>query len=400
MTGFSVGLIAVVFSAIAGVFFRRWYRTEQRQRIPLVAGGLLIVLSILAGAWLLPTKQQPTGEPPGIGVVPPAPSRYADGFAVGMAITVHKCGEPVSVTVVANGTGDYWRDHPPPEFPFLTHFQIALPGHVRTAIGMTQEAGAIEEPADAVADPPSATRFFQAGAQTYPTEDITVVSGTVKRWARHLNAIVATFKADWLKPRGLGTCYLQMPSLTGGRSVLAAQKARGKATRGTPPAGELLTVSKETGWSAPYDPTVETVLGSTTVVVNNGDVLNEASRPGPDETTHGYATWVCETTPPTVHVINRLKDGALPSIVSGLNTGGGAYSKAYIKDTRGTDCDGIAVIVEASAGTKRDLLLLVLGALFSLGAAVLVDTLLGPTRAPRPRIPNTRPQIRRIRRSK
>ncbi len=47
-----------------------------------------------------------------LGFVPPQRPLPGKGFAVGMAIIVSGCSNPVKVSVVVAGTGDYWDEHP------------------------------------------------------------------------------------------------------------------------------------------------------------------------------------------------------------------------------------------------------------------------------------------------
>jgi hypothetical protein len=396
VSGVDVALLAGAFATIASFFARRWHRSGRRDRLPVLWGALMIVGSVLVGAWKLPVRQGPAGEPASVGVVSPEPGATGDGngFAVGMAISVRGCGERVHVTVVANGTADYWqrRAH---GFPSRVPVRIALPGtDLRgLAVGVTDNATAVGLPTRAVRE----TRTFFRPDPPRETAGITAVSGTVFYWSKHLNSIVATFDADWLEPRGIGTCYLRLPALTGGLSVLAAQTARGRVSA-RPKTRRPVIRSVRTGLAAVYEPALETTLASTTVTVEDGDVDDAASRPGPDQTFEGNPVWACETSPPVARELRDRPRGPVADIVSGSSTAGGAYSEAYIKDTRGTECDGTAVIVERSAGTKRDLLLLALGATFSLGAAIAAETALRPADAPRRAARRRRPRRRRHKR--
>jgi hypothetical protein len=381
MSGVAVAAIGAACAVIATVFLHRRRGSGERRPVALVCGTLLIVASVLIGIWLLPTERPPKGEPPSVGLVPPVKAPGGKGFAVGMAVTVHNCDNPVSVKLVANGTSEYWSRYRS-RFPDPSGFELALPGtdlrNVR--VGMSDVARDVEFPTYAQAREPN---YFRPHPPRH-TGDLTVVGGRVYFWNKHLNSVVAEFDANWLERRGIGTCYLKLPALTGGLTVLAAQEALGHAARSIKTLDAVIS-SDRTGLVARYDPGLETTLASTTVIVEDGDVVDEASRPGPDEATEGDPTWVCDTSPPRRGEIARLKGRGTPDILSGSSTRGGAFSKKLIKDTRGTDCNATVVVAEASSGTIRDLLLLGLGAASSLGAAILVETLLESSAEGRPR---------------
>ena len=396
MTGIDVALAAAASAAIMSVFVRRWSRAGQRHRIPLAWGLALILVSVLVGVWKLPTENAPTGEPDSIGVVTPieGASGEGNGLNVGLGLDIDDCGDRPKVTFVANGTAEYWRSQAA-RFPASAPFQVALPGtnleNVR--VGVSDDATDVQNPTRAELQEQS---FLRDVALT-ERDGFTIASGTIHKWAEHLNSIVVQFEPDWVDHRSIGTCYVRLPALTGGLTVLAAQVARGELRE--PTKDETSISSERADVVAPYDPKLETTFASATLVVDDGDILGEESRPGPDETFEGHPAWVCETHPPKSGEIDEDQSGPAPDILSGTSTGGAAYSREYTRDTRGTDCDGIAVVTESSAGTKRDLLLLGLGAIVSLGAAIIVETILGPagliSRERRPRPPRRERRRRR-----
>ncbi len=340
-------------------------------KTPLVFGVLLILFSVVLGLWLLPVRSAPSAEPASIGLVPPDKPRAKRGFSVSTAVFVADCGNPVDVIVVANGTAEYWRDRAR-DFPRNTTFRVALPGtNLRDLrLGLSARPLDTQFPMHAVA---RASRFLTAH-RIRKRAETTVVSGTVRDWTRHLNAVVVTFKANWLDRRALGSCYLSLPAITGGLSVLAAQVARGQASRNVNEVvgpDRLVIESSRTGLVARYDRSLETTLGSTTVVARNSEVVGDASLPGPDLTSEGHATWTCETTPPTTGSRTGARRATPDVLLAPLN--GGAYSRAYLRQAVGSDCSSLAVVVENDAGTWRDLVILLLGATLSLGAALSVE---------------------------
>lgn len=384
MSGASTAIVAALLSAVAFVFLRRWRPAGGRGWMPFVIGAVMIVASLVAGLWLLPIRSAPSAEPRSVGLVPPERPRTSTspgadrgmrGFTLSTAVTVGDCGDPVEVVMVANGSAEYWSDRTR-AFPQVSRFRIALPGTSLRDIkvGLSDRAIDSQFPMHAVAHGSRSLRALPT--RRLLDVDTTVVSAKVRDWREHVRGIVVTFRANWLRGRGLESCYLVLPAITGGLSVLAAQVARGRATRDAGrirAANRLIIRSRRLGLAARYDRGLETTFGVTTVVVRDGDVLGEASLPGPDLSSEGHPTWVCRTAPPTVAPLRRERRRT-PDVA--LARRGGVFSRSYLAQALGSDCSSVAVIVKSDAGSTRDLVVLVLGAFFSLGAAIIVESAL------------------------
>jgi hypothetical protein len=138
---------------------------------------------------------------------------------------------------------------------------------------------------------------------------------------------------------------------------------------------EFTTVDQRTGLSTPLEPHLEPTHGSTTVAVSRGEVLHEASLPSPDSDYDGYPKWTCSARPRRLEPLTQ--SGPLPELAFAKNPASvPVFSKTGLAREQKSNCAGMAVIAEANAGSKRDLLLLIMGTLISLGAAVAVEVLL------------------------
>jgi hypothetical protein len=377
MSGLAAGIVSAAIAAVAFVFLRRWRRHDRHDLAVVGIGAVVLVISLVIGLWLLPIEEAPRQEPASVGVQAPAKPRPGRGFIVGMGVFVKDCGEPVRVVLVANGTAEFWRDQAR-VVPHRAPFRFAVPGTDLRAVklGVSTDATDISNPI--YADPEKHGYFTADPARE--TNGVTVLSGHVFDWPARLSAVVASFQADWLSDRGIGSCYLSLPSLTGALTVLATNQALGRVSRDPreiAQPGVPIVRSERTGLAAVYNPRLETTYGTTTVVVAGGDVLAEGSLPAPDQTIDGNSTWVCETKPARSRaLVEAAKPGGRADLLISRDKTGAAYSRAYLRDARGTDCSSVAVVIENRAGTLRDLVLLLLGASLSLGAAIVVEGLL------------------------
>ena len=212
--------------------------------------------------------------------------------------------------------------------------------------------------------------------------EATVLTAELARWGRHLKPLVVRFQADWLSPRDhLGTCYLTLPALAGPTTVLGAQTARRQAFAKiesvdcyAEQCSILPVTSREPRLQAYYVPEYETTRGLTSLDAGSATIRTDLSQPAPDGVVQGRPSWTCATRPP--ESFSYLKFGEPPSGDQYVQRREPRASGAVSVDRLGTvisqrNCASFAVIEESSAQVKRDLLLLVLGALLPAGFALL-----------------------------
>jgi hypothetical protein len=353
-------------------------------------GLILIAVPLGLGASMLTTETPERAEPVSIGVVPPVPAERGRGFTFGTLVEVTACGDPAVVTVVAAPSAEYWIDRSR-DFARWARFALAIPdASTGIRVGLGQSASdvlAVHE-----APTPAPARRGRGGRlridRLRRTAELLVIEGAVRTWPATLAPLVVQYPVDWLEARGLGTCFLRLPALTGDLTVLTAQRAQGNHV----PLGQFISTaptdlrvfSKRADVEAAYDPRLEVSLGSTTVVGRDGmSVESGDSLPQPDSSVNGSPTWTCVSRAKRVATLSSLRDTVPELIVSDrlLAQTAGALSREALQRGVAGNCSAIVALNEASAGQKRDLLLLGIGALMSLGFALIVEAVLEAIRS-------------------
>jgi hypothetical protein len=354
---------------------RRWARDHWPI---LILGGLLTLVPVPLGLVLLRTSTPEREEPTAVGFVPPVPAAAHQGFSLGMDVSVESCGKPVSVVVVAEATVGYWRDRAK-RFPKVGRFRLALPDVVRGDVAVAPGSSASDLVSPYTARDASLTSSAVLGSEFHvatPKTDrgTTVVSGRIRNWSSSLAPIVARFRANWLERSGLRLCQLRLPALVKDYSVFAAQLARGNVVRpdrfeGKP--GEIAVSSERLNRAAPYDPGVETTGGITTVRFDEGEVRSSDSLPVADRSIDGNPTWTCDGGKP--RETGGLRARRAPDILIGRYGVPESFSRDAVDREAASDCSALVSVAESDADRWRDVILLLIGALVSLGAALLVE---------------------------
>ena len=377
MSELAVVLFAASAVLIAALVLRR-RRLHGASFATMLVGLFLAIAGVAGGLILLPVDDAPSNPLEAVGFVPPAPARPGRGFAVSVAVKVTGCSNPVDVSVVAAGTADYWLDHRPSprKNPVWSSFWLILPG-----VGLRDlRIGLADSATDLTT--PTQTAVSSAYAQYVHTsppvrkEGRTVVSGQVAYWQQTLLPIAATFRAQWLVHRGLSSCYLKLPVLSGALTVLSAEAALGpqqlreygaenRANRTVVQAGNV---------KGPYDPALEVTHGTSMVSVKGGEVTPDASLPTPASLVNGDPAWTCQSLAESTGSLTGARRGQLPDVVVG--TRGAGYSEGVIERSAAGNCRAVAAIAEDSAAYTRDLVLLGVGAVTSLGITLVVQDFL------------------------
>jgi hypothetical protein len=349
----------------------------------LLVGLLLIGLGPMFALVVLRVRQPARVEPAALGFDPPGEARNGRGFALGVHLKVDDCDDDVEVTVVATGTAEFWLDRE--RMGHTARFAIALPDaraeEVRVTLGASASDVTVPQDVPRGGNSPAGEDHDLTVTERRVDGELLIVEGRVKRWLDTLAPVVVHYRADWLADRGLGSCYLSLPALTGDRSMLSTQIARGLAyPLGQAPLGPKDTdvYSLRTKRSAIYNPTLEILRGGTTVEVLGGDVDGGSSLPPPGSTTQGSPRWGCAGGPSSVGVLRDGSEQPVPDVLLGrnLDRSGGVLSDEALARYDAGNCSAVAVVVQASASYQRDLVLLAVGALVSLGFTILIETVL------------------------
>ncbi len=365
---------------------RRWFaRIGSR----LAVGVVLVVVPVLLAIDQLSVSAPAQQEPSSLAVIPlPAPTRHA-GMALGMLAAVEDCASKVDVTVVAQPTAEYWIARRDAE-----EVTFALPDarHDDVRFRLGESASDVTTPQDVVDRGRGDGETRSAGVRVRktryegPERDLLVATLEVPHWNRTLAPIIASYSADWLEYRGLGSCWLRLPALTGDLTVLTAQRAFDAdfPLRARLPAnqGDLRVFSRRANAQAVYTAGLEAIHGSITVVSPEAEVGK--SLPNPSSSTNGSPTWVCAAQPKAkARPLHASPRSTRPSVISGTAAGAspGAFSSKVISSAKAGNCSAVAAVIESSAGWQRDLFMLVVGTVVGLGFTLLVDLLKGPRSA-------------------
>ena len=366
---------------------RRYWRVAF-WRVALVV-VLLIAGPILIGVFALSQESPERKEPASVGFVPPLGGKPGRGFTVGLVARLRSCEEPLDVTVVAAGTAEYWLDNAA-ALRGRVAFQLALPGvvgEVELRPGTT--ATDVVDPDTTELrrnDPPLLLPGDFRRTRTRRTGDLLIVGGTIRDWPKTLVPVIADFRADWIEERSLGTCFIHLPAIAGDLSILSAQRALGNARKVDSlivGPNDLTVDSRDLGLGARYRPGLEVVYGSATVRVDNGSIDTDDSLPPPSESVNGNPTWTCMGRARSTKLLGDKPSGPAVEdedyVLLGPDPLGsaGALSTPALRAGPAGDCSAVVAANEASSEWKRDLVLLLIGAVVSLGITILVELALG-----------------------
>jgi hypothetical protein len=372
-TIFVVGAVA----AVVAVATLRARRVRTAARVTVLVGCGLLLVSLVVGLLLLPERDAPAPLPGAIGILPPPPvlPHAGRGFALALATQVDGCANPVAVRMVTAGTSEYWSDYLAATrsstrgaFPFV----LVLPGEVmgNLRVGLASRATNITDPVDAQFGHASEIQI----ERTQRDIGRTIVTGRVTDWPSTLLPLVVTFNANWLSPRGLSTCYLRLPRLSGAQTATSVVDAVGGCSQINADYRNRPCKPLVTSGATPYVGALVVSHGTSIVTVRSGEVSPDMSAPPPSSVVDGNATWTCTATPDTIGRFSDRPGASVPDVVGGRG-GGAAYSLRAIEGTAGGTCRAVAVITEDSAAYSRDLLILVIGAVMGLGLTLVVQAI-------------------------
>lgn len=344
----------------------------------IVLGVLLMVLAVVVGQRILAIDEPPRGElfAAGVGIVPPVAAKADRGFIASLGARFRSCEEPVEVSIVLAGSAEYFEDHRT-ALRRRTRLTVSVPdtdlGNVRMSYG--DDYDDLFSPVNARRSPDADVTLNTDKPRAHRV--VTSIGARMERWAEHVVPLVVRFDADWLVPRGLGTCYLKLPPLTGEPSIIAAQDGRGRSS-GTvaglheafADTSNIVFDRRETIF-VPYDRMLMIRRGIAAVEPGKNEILG--SEPDTEIVSGGLPAHACVTRAPTTGALGDRR----AELLRGSEHGGFAVRDRSFTDlAHQRDCSAVVTLAEAGAASRRDFVLLVIGALFSLGAALVLEMLL------------------------
>jgi hypothetical protein len=377
---------AVIAVAVRRALRRRRARTQPDEAMSasrlasdvtfLALGVALMVLSVVVGQRLLSLEKPPRGAlfPAGVGIAPQVRAKTDRSFVVGLAARFRDCDDPVDVTLAVAGTAEYFEDHEA-KLKKRTSFTVAVPSTTVDEVAVGTSLDGYAEALDPLNASPGDAE--QVGAlETEPPSEIagvTRIRGTIRGWSSHLAALVFRFKAKWLEERGLGTCYLKLPPLVGNSTILGAQAGIGRSAPSDEAylerfLAEERVVNEADTLFVPYVRSLAIRNGVVVVDAGNNEVLS--SEPETNTVAGGVPAIGCFRASPDTGDLGAVD----ADLVFGSDNRAGAIRDRSFADFVGQlDCGAVVTLAEASAASRRDLVLLIIGAVFSLGAALLLE---------------------------
>lgn len=392
-------LVVLAVAVGAGGFFlnKRWGPHWPRVSLTRVGLGLaMILMAVFLGGSLIGVEVQRPPEQRGIGVrveglnAPLRSRGYDRGLTLSMAVQVRECGEPVRVQVTLAPTAEFWIDNGQ-ALTSPTSVRFAIPDDL--AADAPEDAALDELHAWTGADglaPFTTADQAQAGAslQLEPIATkaprATFVKVEVPDWAGSQSPVTISFHSDWTRHRtSLGGCYVALPAVAGMPTVLSTAQLAGKAveSRASLPAGPFsvfVVASEEADLFAYYNERFEVTRGVTSLDLGDLALEEAATFPAPNANLGGAPAWTCRSSIPQSYGYERRDPGADAGDVyapAEVVNGGGttSFSDSRQAEVLGqSTCASFVAVEAASAGTRRDLLLIAVGTVIALGVELVI----------------------------
>jgi hypothetical protein len=381
-------LLATGTLAVVGVvLLRRTGRAVLTPRRRTALGVVAAAVSVVVGLLLIGTRSVAAPEERGIGVVVDGvrstAARGSDvGLTAALEATLADCGGPVSVSLTIGPTAEFWIDNSD-ALAESARVRVAVPdvGLKEVSVGTVDDGlNAIVSPQSAQLDETSA-RLVDRDINEYTRT--TIFTLDVPRWGATLRPLVLRFTADWTERRThLGSCYLRLPALVGLPTALSGAQIAGTSRPLSEaelplPHSFFIVESREAGVRAYYNSRFEVTRGLATVELGD-NTLREDSSTAPNANLAGRPAWTCRSSipDPGFGVTDELDpaDPAPDVLVTRENDSTPAFSSQRIEEILQQETCATFVAVEGpTAGPLRDLVLIAIGALFSIGVELLLS---------------------------
>lgn len=368
----------------------------------MLAGLTLVVTAVAGGSYIINQRPLKPIEVRGYGVVVEGVTasldrRFDVGLALAQSVEIDSCSpsKPATVTLQIAPTAEFWIDN----YVALadpTRVHVLIPHKNAELLDVSYGEYGVDPftmPVDISVENGSSSGLTFTHSES---EGDLVAVVTVSDWATERKPLRVSYTAPLVHRRGLGSCYVNLPALTGLPTVISGASLEGldepSVTKLEASARQGLFIvsgaasGEGTKRYAYYDPRFEITRGVTVLKFENA-LTEEDSRPTPDANFSGSPAWTCRST--VAYKLHLLKEGDAAGtkeaerirdkpFFSTADSGQGTYSlsRSRIDEVLAQDDCAAQVEVEAaSAGRQRDAWLLFVGALFSAGTGFLTTSI-------------------------
>jgi hypothetical protein len=352
---------------------------------------LFLLFSLFAAQRVLPVHLAPQERPPKVISLPPSNGIHdgRSGYIISVSLKVESCSEPVSGFITVVLPKEYFEAErnsglQPPPHKALFAAAFNDPEVKVTFVGpnssRTRPDRSLHSWAWSFAD------------NEHVDADGVVATARFDGWNKHSDQLSVNFTADWLRPRGYGSCWLATPELVGDLETfgvnasdaisheLGARSGADHLATGGGSSGVIVrrfpdgSVEKHRSrqpfaWDY-VDFGTPPSLGFVSLETPLGLVPSESIGPAP---TPGHPTWSCRDrrggSLNRIRLLGLGQDGA-------FRWNDGAGINEYALSESSSRCDSWVALVEPGSQSERDLLLLVIGAALSAGIALLIEVVL------------------------
>ncbi len=348
-------------------------------------GACALVGLVVAGSALIGATPRTPPEQRGIGVlVWPSGGTPVDGLAspitVSVALEVTNCRDRVGVRLTITPAAEFWNAHAA-ELADGAVLGIAVPDSTLTDVTASLEDDALEATVSPARELSKGKPLSIAKTDATSVPDTTMVTIEVAKWGLTNKPVSLSFDAAWTSTRsGLGSCYVTLPALSGLPTVVSAAELAGVASDEdadlTGQHNLLVVTSQDPSRHAYYNVDYEVTRGVAILSLGESTLDQVVGGSAPDANFGGNNAWTCRSTlTDRVGAVGVTPEGEdIPDLVLAPDAKSYSISEGRMGEILAQrNCASFVAVDESGASTKRDLVLIMIGALFSLGVELFLS---------------------------
>jgi hypothetical protein len=356
----STALLLVLFGAVGLMCaLLMWFEVLKTPHMRyLVAGIVLFVIGAISADRFLPESNARANSlpPRGVAILPPFLPQGNQEFKIGLVAHPQGCNNPVEITIVADGTEQYWLHHD--SHPYRGKpFALVLPGHYgKPSVKLGYEGSDVSSNLAHTEPSPQASRDVHSYVEY--RHEVTIIGGHVEDWSKMREPLIVQYSAPLITHRGIDDCNLQLPALLGepsARTLVAAYECKQLDRRYY---RTVCTDPPAAGDASRHETSIAPSLEvSQAVSAVAGDVSTAASYPQPTGAIGENTDWTCRPAP-----------AAITLSAQGAGAAGGVTLASQ------DDCNTVATII--SSTWHRDFVLALIGAFLAVGIHMMWEALI------------------------